>query len=56
MGGVDVNLFARQFGGGGHAKASGALVSGSLDEVRERVIAAARTFLASDAPVVTNAS
>ena len=45
-GDVDVNAFARQFGGGGHAKASGALIAGSLDDVRERVIAAAREFLA----------
>jgi phosphoesterase RecJ-like protein len=44
-GAVDVNAFARQFGGGGHAKAAGALIAGSLDEVRERVIAAARAFL-----------
>lgn len=44
---VDVNAFARQFGGGGHAKASGALIPGSLEEVRERVIAAAQQFLAS---------
>lgn len=44
-GGVDVNAFARQFGGGGHAKASGALISGSLDDVRTRVIDAARQFL-----------
>lgn len=44
---VDVNAFARQFGGGGHAKASGALIAGSLAEVRERVIAAAQQFLAS---------
>jgi len=42
---VDVNDFARQFGGGGHAKASGALIVGSLEEVRERVIAAAQQFL-----------
>lgn len=42
---VDVNAFARQFGGGGHAKASGALIAGSLDDVRERVIAAAHEFL-----------
>ena len=41
---VDVNAFARQFGGGGHAKASGALIAGSLEEVRERVITAAREF------------
>lgn len=42
---VDVNAFARQFGGGGHAKAAGALISGSLEEVRERVIAAAQQYL-----------
>ena len=37
-GDVDVNRFARQFGGGGHAKAAGALIPGSLDDVRERVV------------------
>ncbi|HTR76583.1 MAG TPA: bifunctional oligoribonuclease/PAP phosphatase NrnA [Gemmatimonadaceae bacterium] len=44
-GDVDVNAFARRFDGGGHAKASGAVVAGSLDEVRDRVITAAREFL-----------
>jgi bifunctional oligoribonuclease and PAP phosphatase NrnA len=44
-GGVDVNAFARQFGGGGHARASGALIAGNLDDVRERVLAAARQVL-----------
>ena len=44
-GAVDVNAFARQFGGGGHAKASGALIAGSLDTVRETVVNAARKFL-----------
>jgi phosphoesterase RecJ-like protein len=44
---VDVNAFARQFGGGGHAKASGALIAGSLEEVRQRVIAAAEQFLST---------
>ena len=44
-GGVDVNAFAKQFGGGGHAKASGALIAGSLEEVRHDVVAAARLFL-----------
>ena len=48
---VDVNAFARQFGGGGHAKAAGALISGSLEDVRERVISAARQFLAPPAGV-----
>ena len=42
---VDVNVFARQFGGGGHAKAAGALVTGRLDDVRDQVVAAARDFL-----------
>jgi phosphoesterase RecJ-like protein len=44
-GATDVNAFARQFGGGGHAKAAGALVVGSLDEVRDRVVEAARQSL-----------
>jgi bifunctional oligoribonuclease and PAP phosphatase NrnA len=44
-GDVDVNRFARQFGGGGHAKAAGALIMGGLAEVRSTVIAAARDFV-----------
>lgn len=43
--GVDVNQFARRFGGGGHARASGALIAGTLEEVRARVLAAAREVL-----------
>jgi phosphoesterase RecJ-like protein len=46
-GAVDVNAFARQFGGGGHAKAAGALIAGSLDDVRNRVLDAARQFLST---------
>lgn len=46
-GSVDVNAFAHQFGGGGHAKAAGAMVAGTLGDVRENVIAAARVFLAA---------
>jgi phosphoesterase RecJ-like protein len=46
-GSVDVNAFARQFGGGGHAKASGALIAGTLDDVRERVLTAARQSLST---------
>lgn len=46
-GDVDVNRFARQFGGGGHAKAAGALIAGNLDDVRHRVIAAAEQYLAA---------
>ncbi len=46
-GDVDVNRFARKFGGGGHAKAAGALIEGSLEEVRTRIVAAARAYVAS---------
>ena len=44
-GDVDVNRFARQFGGGGHARASGALITGSMEEVRSRVVEAAREYV-----------
>ncbi|HJP85499.1 MAG TPA: DHHA1 domain-containing protein [Gemmatimonadaceae bacterium] len=44
-GDVDVNKFAKQFGGGGHARAAGALIEGNLEAVRKKVIAAAREFL-----------
>jgi phosphoesterase RecJ-like protein len=37
----DVNALARQFGGGGHKKASGATIPGTLVEARARVVAAA---------------
>ena len=50
IGDVDVAALARPFGGGGHAKASGASLAGSLAEVQATVLAAARTRLAS-APV-----
>jgi phosphoesterase RecJ-like protein len=53
---VDVNAFARQFGGGGHAKAAGAMVSGTMSEVRERVIAAARIVLATTRLPAANAA
>jgi phosphoesterase RecJ-like protein len=46
-GDVNVNEFARQFGGGGHARASGALIPGTLEEVRHSVVAAAREFVGS---------
>jgi phosphoesterase RecJ-like protein len=44
-GSTDVNAFAKQFGGGGHAKAAGALIAGGLGEVRDRVVEAARGVL-----------
>jgi phosphoesterase RecJ-like protein len=37
----NVNALARKFGGGGHRKASGATIEGSLESVRERLLAAA---------------
>ncbi len=43
--GADANEFARQFGGGGHVKAAGALVEGSLHDVENRVVDAARQYL-----------
>lgn len=42
---MDVNALARQFGGGGHVKASGALISDRLPEARRRVLDAARVAL-----------
>ena len=46
MGATDVNAFAREFGGGGHARASGALISGELAEVRDKVVERAKLYLA----------
>ncbi|MFT7667660.1 MAG: phosphoesterase RecJ-like protein [Planctomycetota bacterium] len=37
----DVNALARRFGGGGHRKASGALIQGTLQDVRSRLVSAA---------------
>jgi len=34
-------LLAEKFGGGGHKRASGALVEGNLEEVIDKVVAAA---------------
>jgi phosphoesterase RecJ-like protein len=47
-GDVDVNKFAKQFGGGGHARAAGALIEGNLESVRHKVVAAAREFLRAE--------
>jgi phosphoesterase RecJ-like protein len=42
---TDVNAIARKFGGGGHRKASGALVPGPVEDVRPRVLEAVRESL-----------
>lgn len=39
---VDVNLLARRFNGGGHVKASGAVVSGPMDQAIDAVLEATR--------------
>jgi len=44
-GDFNVSEFAHQFGGGGHAKASGASIDGSLDAVQQKVLIAARAAL-----------
>ena len=45
VGDVDVASLAAQFGGGGHRKAAGAAVEGSLAEVQAKVLGAARAFV-----------
>lgn len=45
VGDVDVMLLAARFGGGGHRKAAGASLEGTLAEVQERVLAEARLVL-----------
>src|SRR5918996_473373 len=46
LGEVDVAEFAHRFGGGGHTKAAGASFEGNMAEVQERVLGAARAYLA----------
>lgn len=48
-GSVDVQRLAKVYGGGGHAKASGALLTGSLEAVRTQVLQDARVCLADSA-------
>ncbi len=48
VGTVDVAEFARPFGGGGHTKASGLSMEGSLAEVQASVLGAAREYLSSN--------
>jgi nanoRNase/pAp phosphatase (c-di-AMP/oligoRNAs hydrolase) len=42
---VDVAAFSKRFGGGGHTKAAGLALPGSLAEVQSIVLTAARDFL-----------
>ena len=43
---VDVNQLARRFGGGGHVKASGAMVAGPMDRAIGEVVSATREAVA----------
>jgi phosphoesterase RecJ-like protein len=45
-GAVDVNLLARRFNGGGHVKASGAVVPGPIERAVDEVLAASREAVA----------
>jgi phosphoesterase RecJ-like protein len=45
IGDVDVAAFARRWGGGGHTKAAGVALTGSLAEVQSTVLEAARSYL-----------
>jgi phosphoesterase RecJ-like protein len=47
VGNVDVAEFAKRFGGGGHRKAAGLSVVGSMVDVQGNVLEAAREYLAS---------
>ena len=49
VGEVDVAAFARPYGGGGHKHAAGLALSGSLAEVQETILGAAREFLGQGA-------
>ena len=44
----DVNELARKFGGGGHVKASGAMLEGPLEQVVDQVVIAARELITRD--------
>lgn len=45
VGSTDVAVLARRFGGGGHTKAAGAAIAGSLDTVQQAVLTEARSYL-----------
>jgi phosphoesterase RecJ-like protein len=46
VGDVDVAAFAKPYGGGGHKHAAGVALAGSLPEVQETILGAAREYLA----------
>lgn len=48
VGEVDVAQFAHALGGGGHAKAAGVALAGSLAEVQDKILRSAREYLGLD--------
>jgi phosphoesterase RecJ-like protein len=48
VGSVDVAAFAKEFGGGGHTKAAGLALQGSLADVQHAVLTAARSYLGAN--------
>jgi phosphoesterase RecJ-like protein len=48
VGDVDVAAFSKPFGGGGHTKAAGLALQGSLAEVQATVLTAARAYLSGN--------
>jgi phosphoesterase RecJ-like protein len=48
VGDVDVAAFAKKYGGGGHTKAAGLSLTGSMAEVQGTVLRAAREFLGNN--------
>ena len=48
IGNVDVAAFAKRWGGGGHTKAAGVALVGSMAEVQSTVLQAARAFLGAN--------
>ena len=48
VGNVDVAAFAKAYGGGGHTKAAGLSILGSMPEVQATVLKAAREYLGSN--------
>jgi phosphoesterase RecJ-like protein len=53
VGDVDVAAFAKPFGGGGHTKAAGISVEGTMAQAQETILTAARTYLGGATPVMT---
>ncbi|MCI0651439.1 MAG: DHH family phosphoesterase [Planctomycetes bacterium] len=49
-GSVEIHSIAERFGGGGHPKAAGCRLEGSVDDILERVLAALRELLAGYPP------